>query len=86
MLLVTVFTFEAVSAFPERDPENVVATSFPAVVSRYTPVSFMRVPVDVALLVDATRYAFVVVATVLFTFSSVLDFFSSSRYISSMSD
>ena len=61
----------AVEALPLKLPLNVVATSFPAVVSKYTFASFMRVPVLVLGLVEPTKYALVVLLASDVTFVSV---------------
>ena len=58
-------------AFPDKKPLNVPATNLPAVVSRYTPVSNIWVPVFVVEEVVPVIYALVVVARVLVTFVSV---------------
>ena len=58
-------------ALPLKSPLNVVATSFPAVVSKYMLVSFIRVSVLVLELVEPTRYALVVLFAVDVTFVSV---------------
>ena len=57
----------ALDAVPVRLPLKVVAVNWPAVVSKYTPVSNTCVPVAVVALVVPVIYALVVVAKVLVT-------------------